>query len=50
VAVYVIYTIILREALPGTKSSDKVLPGKVATEQTTSPSSRKAEAEVVQAG
>jgi predicted PurR-regulated permease PerM len=50
VAVYVIYIIILREALPGTKTPDKPLPGKVVAETTTSPAGRRAGSGVAQAG
>jgi predicted PurR-regulated permease PerM len=50
VAVYVIYTIILREALPGSKTPDKPPPAKAVAEATASPAGRRASSEVVQAG
>jgi predicted PurR-regulated permease PerM len=50
VAVYVIYTIILREALPGSKAPDKPPPAKVVMDATESPVGRPASSEVAQVG
>jgi predicted PurR-regulated permease PerM len=50
VAVYVIYTIILREALPGTKTPDRPRPAEVVTEAATCPAGQRAGSKVAQAG
>jgi predicted PurR-regulated permease PerM len=50
VVVYVVYTIILREALPGTKPPEKPPPAKVVAEATTNSADQRAGSEVAQAG
>jgi predicted PurR-regulated permease PerM len=50
VAVYVIYTIILREALPGSETRDKLPPAKDMAEKATSPTGLPAGSGVAQAG
>jgi hypothetical protein len=50
VAVYVIYTIILRQALPGSKTPEQIPPAKVGAEAPTSPAGRRAGSGVAQAG
>jgi predicted PurR-regulated permease PerM len=49
VAVYVIYSIILREALPGSKTLDKPPPAKVVADATANAAGRRATSEVAQA-
>jgi predicted PurR-regulated permease PerM len=50
VTVYVIYIIILREALPGSKTPDQSLPAKIVAETTASPAGRRDGSGVARAG